>query len=261
MTESTNAFSNLVPGFDFLQGLGKNAGAAMPGMGQWIAPTLDPEELDKRINELKTVQFWLEQNARMLAASIQALEVQRMTLSTLKSMNVSMSDLTESLKIRLPEPAPAPSPAPAPAPAAARSMFSAAAEPPAAPHAPEAPATPPATPPGVIDPMQWWGALTQQFSQLAASAMNDTTGDVARTLAGTMVKQGMDAATDTFSKAAAMPASVAQGAASVAQGLAAKVGAAAGQVGAAAGKTGGAKAAATSQKAAAPRSRTAAKPR
>ena len=265
MTDSTNAFSNLVPGFDFLQGLVKNAGAAMPGMGQWIAPTLDPEELDKRISELKTVQFWLEQNARMLAASIQALEVQRMTLSTLKSMNVSMSDLTESLKIRLPEPAPAPSPAPAPA--AARSMFSAApapaaaAEPPAAPHAPEAPATPPATPPGVIDPMQWWGALTQQFSQLAASAMNDTTGDVARTLAGTMVKQGMDAATDTFSKAAAMPASVAQGAASVAQGLAAKVGAAAGQVGAAAGKTGGAKAAATSQKAAAPRSRTAAKPR
>ena len=256
MTDSTNAFSNLVPGFDFLQSLVKNAGAALPGMGQWIAPTLDPEELDKRISELKTVQFWLEQNARMLAASIQALEVQRMTLSTLKSMNVSMSDLTESLKIRLPEPAPAPVPSPAPAPAAARSMFSAAAAPPAAPHAPEAPATPPVTPPGVIDPMQWWGALTQQFSQLAASAMNDTTGDAARTLAGTMVKQGMDAATDTFSKAAAMPASVAQGAASVAQGLAAKVGAAAGQLGAAAGKTGGAKA-----KAAAPRSRTAAKPR
>ena len=243
MTDSTNAFSNLVPGFDFLQGLVKNAGAALPGMGQWIAPTLDPEELDKRISELRTVQFWLEQNARMLAASIQALEVQRMTLSTLKSMNVSMSDLTESLKIRLPEPAPAP------APAAARSMFSAAAEPPAAAPAPEALATPPATPPGVIDPMQWWGALTQQFSQLAASAMNDTTGDAARTLAGSMVKQGMDAASDTFSKAAAMPASVAQGLAD--------------RVGAAAGKTGGekAKAAATGQKAAAPRSRTAAKPR
>ena len=256
MTDSTNAFSNLVPGFDFLQSLVKNAGAAMPGMGQWIAPTLDPEELDKRISELKTVQFWLEQNARMLAASIQALEVQRMTLSTLKSMNVSMSDLTESLKIRLPEPAPAPVPSPAPAPAAARSMFSAAAAPPAAPHAPEAPATPPVTPPGVIDPMQWLGALTQQFSQLAASAMNDTTGDAARTLAGTMVKQGMDAASDTFSKAAAMPASVAQGAASVAEGLAAKVGAAAGQLGAAAGKTGGAQA-----KTAAPRSRTATKPR
>jgi hypothetical protein len=265
MTDSTNAFSHLVPGFDFLQGLVKNAGAAMPGMGQWIAPTLDPEELDKRISELKTVQFWLEQNARMLAASIQALEVQRMTLSTLKSMNVSMSDLTESLKIRMPEPA---APAPAPAPAAAPSMFSAPPAPAAAVEPPAADA--PATPPGVIDPMQWWGALTQQFSQLAASAMNDTTGDAARTLAGSMVKQGMDAATDTFRKAAALPTSVAQGAASVAQGaasaaqgLAAKVGAAAGKVGAAAGKTGGAKAraAATGKKTAAPRGRTAAKPR
>jgi hypothetical protein len=31
------------------------------------------------------VQFWLEQNARMLATTIQALEVQRMTLSTLQT--------------------------------------------------------------------------------------------------------------------------------------------------------------------------------
>jgi hypothetical protein len=207
MTDPTAAFSKMVPGFDFLQGLVKNAGAAMPGMGQWIAPTLDPEELDKRISELRTVQFWLEQNARMLAASIQALEVQRMTLTTLKTMNVSMSDLTESLKIRVPEPAPAPAAAPPP------SMFSA----PPAPAAPAEPPPPPAAaelptvPPGVIDPMQWWGALTQQFSQLAASAMNDTTGDAARTMAGAMVKQGMDAATDTFRKAAARPASAAAG--------------------------------------------------
>ena len=216
MTNSTAGFSNLVPGFDFLQSLVKNAGAAMPSMGQWIAPTLDPEELDKRISELRTVQFWLEQNARLLAASIQALEVQRMTLSTLKTMNVSMSDLTESLKIRLPEvPAATAAPTPAAAPAAAsfaapaRSMFSATpappAEPPATPPAPEAPAAPP----GVIDPMQWWGALTQQFSQLAASAMNDTTGDAARTMAGTIVKQGLDAATDSFRKAATLPAAAA----------------------------------------------------
>ncbi len=226
MTDSSNAFSKLVPGFDFLQGLVKNAGAAIPGMGQWIAPTLDPEELDKRISELRTVQFWLEQNARMLAASIQALEVQRMTLSTLKSMNVSMSDLTESLKIRMPEAAPASASAPAPAAASAPSMFSAAraapAEPPAAPPGPAAPTAAPTAAPGVIDPMQWWGALTQQFSQLAASAMNDTTADAARTMAGQMVKQGMDAATDTFRKAATVPAAAA-GAAAAAPPKAARV--------------------------------------
>src|SRR5436190_6079011 len=105
------AFTKLVPGFDFLQGLVKNAGSALPNIGQWVAPTLNPEELEKRIEELRTVQFWLEQNARMLGATIQALEVQRMTLSTLKTMNVQMDDLRESLTIRMP---------PAAAPAAAR---------------------------------------------------------------------------------------------------------------------------------------------
>jgi len=81
-------FARMVPGFDFLQGLMKGAGASLPGMSQWIAPTLDADEVDKRIQELRTVQFWLEQNARMLAATIQALEVQRMTLATLRTMNV-----------------------------------------------------------------------------------------------------------------------------------------------------------------------------
>ncbi len=160
MTDPTAAFAKMVPGFDFLQGLVKNAGAAMPGVGQWIAPTLDPDELEKRINDLRTVQFWLEQNVRMLGATVQALEVQRMTLSTLKTMNVSFSDLTESLKIRLPAQAPEPlAAAPAPAPTMPPPATAAAAT--------------PEVPPGVIDPMQWWGALTQQFTQLAANAMQD----------------------------------------------------------------------------------------
>ena len=96
------SFTKLVPGFDFLQDLVKNAGAAMPGMGQWVAPTLDPQELEKRIGELRTVQFWLEQNARMLGTTIQALEVQRMTLGTLQTMNVQMEDLRDALLIRTP---------------------------------------------------------------------------------------------------------------------------------------------------------------
>ena len=99
MADASN-FTKMVPGFDFLQSLVKNAGAALPGIGQWVAPTLDPAELEKRIDELRTVQFWLEQNARMLATTIQALEVQKMTLSTLKTMNVQMGDLRESLKLK-----------------------------------------------------------------------------------------------------------------------------------------------------------------
>ena len=217
MNDPTSAFAKMVPGFDFLQGLVKNAGAALPGVGQWIAPTLDPAELEKRISELRTVQYWLEQNARLLGVSIQALEVQRMTLSTLKTMNVSMADLTESLKIRMPAAAPdQPPPAPPPAP---KPFFAAPAPAPAA-AAPAEPAAP-ASPPGVIDPMQWWGALTQQFSELASKALQDSNTDVTRNLAGSMVKQGLEAASETLKSAAAMPMSVAQNAADAARKMAA----------------------------------------
>ncbi len=194
--------ASMVPGFDFLQGLFKNAGASLPGMGQWIAPTLNPEELEKRIQELKTVQFWLEQNARLLSTTIQALEVQRMTLSTLQNMNLPLAELGEALKIKLPQGAdanpfamPAASPAapafgarPSAPPASVRARQDNADEPTAAPAAPSPePAPAPAAagrgaagkaaraaaPLSGADPMQWWGALTQQFTELAARAVRD----------------------------------------------------------------------------------------
>lgn len=163
MSDSAN-FAKLVPGFDFLESLVKNAGATLPGVGQWIAPTINPEELDKRIEELRTVQYWLEQNARMLGATIQALEVQRMTLSTLKTMNVQMDSLRDSMMLKMPTDAP-PGAAPAPdkpAPAGA---------PKAAPKLATAPKDTAAT--GAVDPMQWWGALTKQFTELASAALKE----------------------------------------------------------------------------------------
>lgn len=146
------SFTKLVPGFDFLQSLVKNAGAALPNMGQWVAPTLDPQELEKRIEEMKAIQFWLEQNARLMGATIQALEVQRMTLSTLKTMNVQMDQLRESMKITLPETPPAPEPASVPPAPAANGNAAA----------------------GAVDPMQWWTALTTQFTELATSALKES---------------------------------------------------------------------------------------
>jgi hypothetical protein len=200
-----SAFGKLVPGFDFLQSLVKNAGSALPGIGQWVAPTLDPAELDKRIGELRTVQYWLEQNARMLAATIQALEVQRMTLSTLKSMNVQMGELGDALKIK---PAPRKAEAASPAPSPAQSLSSAAKKPPPAKDA--APA---------VDPMQWWSALTNQFAELATSAMKDSAADAAKSLAGGMMKQSFDAAAETMKKVAGAPGRAVAGAA---KGLAPK---------------------------------------
>ena len=204
-----SGFTKLVPGFDFLQSLVKNAGAALPGIGQWVAPTLNPEEIEKRIEELRTVQFWLEQNSRMLGATIQALEVQRMTLSTLKTMNVHMDDLRESMQIRMPA-ASASASAPAPAPKAV-------AQPAPAPASDDAGAGSSAAPtPGVVDPMQWWGALTKQFAELATTAMKDTAGDATRTMAGAMVKQTLDTAGEavkTVQKAASAAGAVASKAA------------------------------------------------
>lgn len=201
------AFAKLVPGFDFLQGLVKNAGSALPNIGQWVAPTLNPEELEKRIEELRTVQFWLEQNARMLGATIQALEVQRMTLSTLKTMNVQMDDLRDAMTLRMPE-AVAAGAAVAAEPA---KKVAAKKKPPAKKAAAAAAAAQP------VDPMQWWGALTKQFTELAASAMKDSATDAAKNLAGTMVKQSFDAAGQTLKKAASVPGAVARGAGAAAR--------------------------------------------
>lgn len=196
-----NSFTKFVPGFDFLQGLVKNAGAALPGIGQWVAPTLNPEELEKRIEELRTVQFWLEQNARMLGATIQALEVQRMTLSTLQSMNVPLGELREALKV----PTPAISPLPAMPEALAAALPKAEAKPKAGSRKNAASAAATAA---AVDPMQWWSALSQQFTQLAANAMKDSATDAAKNLAGAIVKQSFDAAGDTLRKAASVPGAV-----------------------------------------------------
>jgi hypothetical protein len=70
-------------------------------------------------------------------------------------------------------------------------------------------AAPAAAAAGAVDPMQWWGALTKQFTQLAASAMKDSAGDAAKSLASTMVKQSFDAAEQTLKKAVTAPAKVA----------------------------------------------------
>jgi ribosomal protein L12E/L44/L45/RPP1/RPP2 len=159
----------------------------IPSLASWVAPTLSVEEVDKRIQELKTVQYWLEQNGHALKATIQALEVQKMTLSTLRGMNVRMEDIASAFTKQAAAMAPAAAPAPAPAAAAPKPEPEPEEIEEEEDEAPEeaAPASkkPRARPAsagakaggaaGVVDPMQWWGSLTEQFQQIASSALQD----------------------------------------------------------------------------------------
>lgn len=67
--------------FEFLKSLWAPMGIAMPGMA---APTMDVDEIEKRIKELKLVEGWLSMNLNALRMTIQALEVQRSTLSAMR---------------------------------------------------------------------------------------------------------------------------------------------------------------------------------
>ena len=53
--------------------------------------------------------------------------------------------------------------------------------------------------------MQWWAALTKQFTEVAANAMKDGAHDAARQLGTAMVQQSIDTASAGFKKAAEMP--------------------------------------------------------
>ncbi|ATA52423.1 hypothetical protein CKY39_03735 [Variovorax boronicumulans] len=183
-------FSQFVPGFDFLKNLAGGAAAGsgsvpgIPCLASWVAPTMSVEEVDKRIQELKTVQYWLEQNGHALKATIQALEVQKMTLSTLRGMNVRMEDIasafTKQAAAMAPAPAPAPAPRPEPEPVEEEEEeFDEAEEEAEEEETPAPKKTSRAKPAasngaaGVVDPMQWWGSLTEQFQQIASTALQD----------------------------------------------------------------------------------------
>ncbi|MBS3935697.1 MAG: hypothetical protein KGZ43_05960 [Sulfuritalea sp.] len=59
-------------------------GFALPGM---VAPTVDTDELGKRIADLKAVEGWLKSNLSLLQMTIQGLEMQRATLLAFQQMS------------------------------------------------------------------------------------------------------------------------------------------------------------------------------
>ncbi len=216
-TDSTSfgGFGKFVPGFDFLQNLATQAAGTaaeripqLPNLGNWVAPTLNVEELDKRISELKSVQFWLDQNATALKATIQALEVQKMTLATLKGMNFNMGDVANAFKLKVADTVAGGVQGMADK---AKTFAGLEIPPRKAASKPHAKTKSVAAPAGVVDPMQWWGALTQQFQTIAADAMKDAAKKTAINTAKSMTT-GL--AKDAMKTATGMAKNVAKGMAS-----------------------------------------------
>jgi hypothetical protein len=211
MSDSQNAgFGKFVPGFDFLQNLAKGATQnipQMPNLANWIAPTLNVEELEKRIDELKTVHFWLEQNSKALGATVQALEVQKMTLATLKGMNFNIGDMANALKLKAADTVfSGVQRVTDKAASTAQSISEVAADAQAVAKKVGKAAKPAATAAvGMVDPMQLWGSLTQQFQQIAASAMKDvgknTAMDVTKNMAAGFAKEAVKATKKAASNA------------------------------------------------------------
>lgn len=74
---------------EFLKSLWGNSGMPLPGL---VTPTLDTNELEKRITDLKAVEGWLKNNLSMLQMTIQGLEMQCATLSALQAISQSASN-------------------------------------------------------------------------------------------------------------------------------------------------------------------------
>jgi hypothetical protein len=58
-------------------------GFSLPNM---VTPTLDVEEIEKKVKDLKAVESWLKMNLSMLQMTIQGLEMQCVTLNAVRAM-------------------------------------------------------------------------------------------------------------------------------------------------------------------------------
>jgi hypothetical protein len=138
-----------------------------------IAPTLDVEELDKRIADLRAVEQWLNLNLSMLRTTVQSLEVQRNTIATLKSFSGAVLPAGTSAPAGpaanwpYPQGQPLP-PAPVNTTRVAPAGTAAAAAPRRKRGARAAAAAAASALP--LNPTAWWNTLQEQFTRIATTA-------------------------------------------------------------------------------------------
>ncbi|MDR5876812.1 PhaM family polyhydroxyalkanoate granule multifunctional regulatory protein [Caballeronia sp. LZ032] len=162
-----NPFAAAMPGG------GQGVGPSLSMMSDMLAPLTNIEELDKRVTDMRAVEQWLKLNLNMLQSAIQALEVQRATLATLRAFGAYAQTSVESAQQAAEQSRGAAAGWPMGGASAARSETRAQEE--AAPRAPADEEEPrdkePAAPPPGFDPSGWWNVLQSQFNQLAHLAM------------------------------------------------------------------------------------------
>ena len=162
-----------------------------------LAPTMDVEEMNRRIADLKVVEQWLTMNLAMLRSSIQGMEMQRDTISAMRAFGDAMSSSGEAGDAAsrtiaafgamqraataaagaavaanpIGTPAPEDTSAPEPEPAVTHD---------ASESPPGATAAPPRGPAESIteglsraaaSPAAWWNLLQSQFNQVAQAAL------------------------------------------------------------------------------------------
>ncbi|MDR1850310.1 MAG: hypothetical protein LBQ75_09750 [Zoogloeaceae bacterium] len=76
----------------FIRSLWSGGGFSLPGM---VAPTFSTDDLGKRISDLKAVEGWLRMNLSMLQMTIQGLEMQQTTLSTVEAVGKIVRNSSE----------------------------------------------------------------------------------------------------------------------------------------------------------------------
>ncbi|KGC44133.1 PhaM family polyhydroxyalkanoate granule multifunctional regulatory protein [Burkholderia pseudomallei] len=151
-----------------LPGASQGLPPSLSAMSDLMAPLASVEELDKRITDLRAVEQWLKLNLGMLQSAIQALEVQRATLATLRAFGALAQTSMAAAEAALSPDDSAPR---EPASASAAKREASAGEPADAQGARDADGETP--PPGAdaFDPAGWWNLLQSQFNQLARFAM------------------------------------------------------------------------------------------
>ena len=75
--------------FEFMQKMWNPMGFPIPGM---IAPTMNVEDLDKKIAELKAVETWLTMNTGFVQMTVKTLEMQRAGLESLQAAGKTAAD-------------------------------------------------------------------------------------------------------------------------------------------------------------------------